>query len=177
MLQEDTNMPNKKARMINHTERLRTQIADGVICDQVTNQFVFRDPEIVQIVKDLREIFGKAFVRTYNNTAVAQTVIVPLIEMETLLGYLLSELSIFIQGAGDIRTMARGFFETEVFELDEEIDKELYSAVLDEIVRLVEHLVNKLRTTEFDHHAPHTYDLVRILPSDGLLLIRASYRS
>lgn len=164
-------------RMKSHTERVREKIAKGQLTDQVVHQFVFRDPEIVQIVKDLREVFGKLFVRQYNVLGNDNTVIIPLVDVETLLGYLMSDLSSFIQGSGNSYSMARSFFETEVFERDEEIDKELYHGVLNEVVRLIEYLVRQLRTTDFDHHAPHTYDLVRILPSGGLLLVRASYRT
>lgn len=163
--------------MNTHTERVRQSVVSGALTDQDVRQFVFRDPDIVKAVADLKEVFDKSMVRTYSTGQDKTELLIPLVDVETLLGYLISDLSVFVQGSGDVRMMAKSFFETEVFERDEEIDKELYNGVLDEIVRLIHNLVEQLRTTELDHHAPHSYDLVRILPSGGLLLIRAGYRT
>lgn len=160
-----------------HTERVRQKVVSGELTDQVVTYVVFRQPEVAKVVQDLSEVFGKIMVTIYPVGSDKTEVIIPLVDMSALLSFMISDLSIFIQGSGDVRMMAKSFFETEVFDRDEEIDTELYSVVLDEIVRLVHYLVEQLRTTEFDHHAPHSYDLVRILHSGGLLLARASYRS
>jgi hypothetical protein len=168
---------NMSKRLKSHTERLRQEVAIGSINDQEVKQIVFRQPEVVKAIQDLKEVFGKLLVKVYNPPGVDTDIIIPLVDIEALMGFLLSELSCFIQGSGNVRMMAKSFLHAEVFERDEEIDTELYNSVLDEIERLVGYLIRQLQSTDFDHHAPHSYDLVRILHGDGLLLIRASYRS
>lgn len=171
----------QKKRMKSHSERVRQQIVSGVLSDQVCTQHVFRQPEVTDAIRGLEEVVQKQLVRAYTIPGlpedVKSQVVVPLVDLEALFSYLISDLSLFVQGGGDVRTMARSFFETEVFDQDEDFDKELYHGVLDEVVRVVNFLVQQLRTTDFDHHAHHTYDLVRILPSRGLLLVRAAYCS
>lgn len=176
----------KTDRMKSHTERVRQQAAEGSIVDQECTHIVFRDPRITQALRSLEDISKKQLVRTFSMSSIMagltgepskQEVIIPLFEVESLFGYLLSDLSLFVQGAGDVRSMARSFFETQVFDQGEEVDQELYHGVLDEVVRVVNLIITQLRNTDFDHHGPHSYDLVRVLPSHGLLLIRAAYRS
>jgi hypothetical protein len=166
-----------KQRLNSSTESVRQQIVNGEIDDQDVIQFGFIDPLVTQIVKDLSDVFAKFMIKSSFTSTCGTEIIVPMMDTTVLLSYLISYLDVFIQDELKIRTMAKSFFETEVFEVNEEIDQDLYNAVLNEITLLMKYLVDKFITNEADHHAPHSYDLVRILPANGLLLIRAGYRS
>ena len=57
-------------RLKSHTERLRQEVAIGSINDQEVKQIVFRQPEVVKAIQDLKEVFGKLLVKVYNQRAI-----------------------------------------------------------------------------------------------------------
>ncbi len=133
------------------------------------NLIVLRNFRLLELINELRHVLvdTSAPTRCYAGSYLE----IPVIDMEAMLEYLLSDLDKLIAGEMSSTRAVNHYVITEVLDHDAEFTP-LLKGVMDIVHELLQIVTLSILEHPLDHHAPHRYELHQILPSGGLVLRR-----